>query len=187
MRIHYNAPVTLTFCLICALILLLDRTLLPSVIKTYFTTFPQFSPMDILSWIRSVGHIFGHADMGHLMGNLTYLLLLGPILEEKYGSRDLMIMMVCTAVVTAVLNAMFLSTALHGASGIVFMFILLSSFANRVSGTIPLTFVLLATLYLGSEVAQAFGNNNISQFAHIVGGLAGAFFGYITDSGKSRT
>jgi len=39
-----------------------------------------------------------------------------------------------------------------GASGVVFMFILLSSFVNFKKGRIPITFILVVIIYLGGEV-----------------------------------
>ena len=60
------------------------------------------------------------------------------------------------------------------------MFIILSSFTNGRAGTIPLTFVLVALLYLGEEVISSFEDDNISQFGHILGGVIGGGFGYLT-------
>ncbi|MEO1653978.1 MAG: rhomboid family intramembrane serine protease, partial [Bacteroidota bacterium] len=72
------------------------------------------------------------------------------------------------------------NNALLGASGVVFMMILLVSFANARKGTIPLTFILIALLFLGKEIYSAlFTHDNISQFAHIIGGLCGGVFGYV--------
>ena len=73
---------------------------------------------------------------------------------------------------------MFFSKGLFGASGIVFMCILLSSYANAQKGEIPLTFVLIAALFIGKEVLSAFSHDNISQMAHIVGGLCGGIFSF---------
>jgi len=106
------------------------------------------------------------------------MLLLGPILEEKYGSKAILLMMVFTAFFTAILNNLFFSTGIIGASGIVFMMIILVSFANTKGNDIPLTFILVLVLYLGKEVFNAFEADTTSQFAHILGGLVGAVFGF---------
>ena len=58
------------------------------------------------------------------------------------------------------------------------MMILLSSFTNFRAGTIPLTFILVLLFYVGNEVYSAFKSDQISQFAHIFGGLAGSVFGF---------
>ena len=104
--------------------------------------------------------------------------MIGPILEEKYGSADLLFMMVVTALVSSTLSILLFDHGGLGASGIVFMLIMLSSFANFRAGTVPMTFVLVALLYLGEEVVRAFSNDNISQFGHILGGIVGGLFGF---------
>ena len=69
--------------------------------------------------------------------------------------------------------------ALLGASGIVFMLILLSSLSGMRAGAIPLTLILVAVLYLGGEVVDAITlRDNVSQLTHVVGGLCGACLGF---------
>jgi membrane associated rhomboid family serine protease len=121
----------------------------------------------------------GHVDWAHLMTNFAFILLLGPILEEKYGSSGLFFMMLLTALATGILNVLLMSTGLLGASGIVFMMILLVSFTNIRSGDIPLTFILVVALYLTREIIASVREDSISQFAHIVGGVCGSLFGFI--------
>ncbi|WP_250630439.1 rhomboid family intramembrane serine protease [Rhodoflexus caldus] len=176
MKIQYNAPVVLTFAFICTFLVALQGmgiNLMPlfSVSGTMDVTNP-------LDFFRLFSHVLGHGDWGHLLNNLTFILLLGPILEEKYGSSGLLMMMFITAFVTGVLNIFFFSSGLLGASGIVFMMILLSSIVNLQRGRIPLTFVLVVVLFLGKEFISMFQNNNISEFAHIIGGICGAVFGF---------
>lgn len=101
-------------------------------------------------------------------------------------------MSLVTSCVTALLSVCLLRTGLLGASGIVFLFILLSSFTTAAGslrpgmdrgdggrGSIPLTAILVSALYLGHEVWRAFYNDEISQFAHIMGGACGAVFGFL--------
>ena len=80
-----------------------------------------------------VSHVAGHQDWTHLVANFSLILLIGPILEEKYHTGPLLIMMLVTALVTGVINVVFLDSWLMGASGVVFMMILLSSFTNIAS------------------------------------------------------
>jgi len=182
MRIRYNAPFTLTFSLACVAVLAVNQFLVPDLIKTWFTVGGQgsFHANDPVSYLRLFSYTLGHADWGHLMGNLMTLILIGPILEEKYQTPTLLVMVLITAVITGIVNIVFFPTALLGASGIIFLMILLVSFANVRAGEIPLTFVAVLALYLGQQIFDAFKNDNISQFAHIVGGLCGSIFGFIT-------
>jgi membrane associated rhomboid family serine protease len=131
------------------------------------------------NWVTLFTHVMGHANWSHLISNFTLILLIGPMLEENYGSTSLLVMTVITALVTGVLNALFFHSALLGASGVVFMMILLSSFTNFSKGEIPLTFILVLILYMGVQLLNSLSQDNISQFAHIIGGLCGSFFGFL--------
>ncbi|MDR3303526.1 MAG: rhomboid family intramembrane serine protease [Treponema sp.] len=182
MRLKYNAPVVLTFTFISVAVLFLSTTLLPNLRETWFMIGGKgsFSLTRLQSWVTLFSHVIGHAGWEHLVSNFSMLLLVGPLLESNYGSRSLLFMMIVTALVTGILNVLLFSTGLMGASGVVFMMILLASFTNFSKGEIPLTFILVLVLYLGGQVYAAFNNvDNISQFAHIVGGFCGSLFGFI--------
>lgn len=184
MKIRYNAPVTLTFSFIAVIVLILENIFSSfSYVNfiNYLFSVPgreQFSFFNPIDYFRLVSHILGHADWAHLIGNLSFILLLGPTLEEKVGSAKLLLMILMTAFFTGLLNVLFFKTGLMGASGIVFMLILLSSITNCKEGEIPLTFILIAVLYLGTEFIKIFTTNNISEFAHIAGGTCGSLFGF---------
>ena len=139
------------------------------------------SLLNPLTYIRFITHVFGHAGWEHFIGNATYLLLLGPVLEEKYKSRTLIEIIIITALVTGIINYIFFpNIALCGASGIVFAFIILASFTGFKDGEIPLTFILVATIYIGQQIYDGITvNDNVSQMAHIIGGLVGSITGYI--------
>lgn len=139
------------------------------------------SLLNPLTYIRFITHVFGHAGWEHFIGNATYLLLLGPVLEEKYKSRTLIEIIIITALVTGIINYIFFpNIALCGASGIVFAFIILASFTGFKDGEIPLTFILVATIYIGQQIYDGITvNDNVSQMAHITGGLVGSITGYI--------
>jgi len=182
-RIHYNAPVTLTFAAICLVVLWLSQLTGGASDRFLFSVYrAPFS--DPLMYLRLFGHVLGHANMAHYFNNFMIILLLGPMLEEKYGGKWIVIMMVVTAFVTGVLHVVISSNAKLGASGIVFMMILLSSFANIKRGRIPLTLILVVGIFIGREVMSAMTlDNNIAYMSHIVGGLCGAAFGFIANRG----
>jgi rhomboid protease GluP len=144
----------------------------------FFTNY-KTSFMDPLQYLRIISHIFGHVNWEHFSGNFLIILLLGPMLEEKYGSKAFIEMIFVTALVTGLINTFAFQTGLLGASGIVFMFILLSSFANAKAGKIPLTLLIVIIIFLGKEVINGLVvRDNISQITHIIGGFCGGIFGY---------
>lgn len=183
-RIKWNSPVVLWFTLLCGATLILNyvtagasNTLLFSVYKSSFK--------DPLFYVRLFGHVFGHASVDHYINNMMMLLLVGPLLEEKYGSNRLMTIMAVVAVVTGLVH-IFLqgNTALLGASGIVFAFILLASTTGRrKENEIPMTLILVAILYIGVQVYEGiFVKDTVSQLTHIVGGVIGAGYGLMLKS-----
>ena len=130
--------------------------------------------------MRLVGHIFGHASWEHFFSNITILLLIGPMLEEKYGSRFICEFIFLTGLVTGIAAALFYTNIhLMGASGIVFAFIMLSSFTSFKGSGIPITFILVAVIYLGGQIINGMTlNDNVSYLTHIVGGCVGSLVGY---------
>lgn len=179
LRLQYNAPVTLSFFLLSLLVLLLD------VLTSGWSTTHLFcvyrSPLnDPLFYVRLFGHVLGHAGWDHFLNNMLLFLVIGPPMEEKYGSRPLLLGILMTAAISGILQCLlFPGSALLGASGIVFMLIMLSSLAGMRNGSIPLTLILVAALYLGQQVYEIlFVQDQVANFMHIIGGVCGTGFGF---------
>ncbi len=133
----------LTFFLLSLLVLFLDDWTGGWTTMHLFCVY-RSSLKDPLFYIRLFGHVLGHAGWEHFLNNMLLLLVVGPPMEEKYGSKALLGGIVFTALVTGVLQCvLFPRTGLLGASGIVFMLIMLSSLAGF-SGGIPVTMLLVA-------------------------------------------
>lgn len=183
--IRFNAPVILTFALLSLLALLLGNWTNGAATHQYFSVY-RSSLSDPLTYVRFIGHVLGHADYEHYMGNMLLLLLVGPGLEEKYGSGTMVWMILVTALVTGLVHFVFFpGSALLGASGVVFMMIVLSSFTAMRRGEIPITLILVVIFYLGGEIMDGlFKKDNISQITHIVGGLCGLIFGFTVRRGR---
>ncbi len=177
-RIQYNSPVMLTFSLLAVAVHLIDG-MVPHFTYQWFSMNADMSFYNPADYFRLAAYPLGHAGREHLMGNLTFLLLLGPILEEKYGSRPLLIMILLTAISSGLLSILVFHTSGLGASGIVFMLILLASIVDVKKGTIPLTFILVAAIFIGRECLDSIHADNISQLGHIAGAAFGALFGFV--------
>ena len=115
-----------------------------------------------------------------VMGNLVCVKKGAP------GGKRILLAIALTALVTGlVLWFFFPNGALMGASGVVFMLIVLASFAGMRTGTIPLTLILVLILYLGGEIFQAVtGSAGLAQLTHIAGGVLGMIFGFTWSRGK---
>lgn len=174
---QYNSPVILSYFFLSLGVLFLKN--LTRGKSTYFFSSGRgniFSPM---TYLRLFTHVLGHANWEHFRNNFVYILLVGPMIEEKYGSLPLLKMIAITAVVTGGINIVFGKRDILGASGIAFMLILLSSLVNIESGKIPLTFVLVFAFYVVSEIVDGiFKKDNISHFSHLMGAICGFIYGY---------
>ena len=99
-------------------------------------------------------------------------------------TKKLILISFITIIVTAIIHILFFDHRLLGASGVVFMLIILSSLIPSKGKEIPLTFILIVLLFLGEEIYEAFRPSNVSRFAHITGGILGAVFGFYLNAKK---
>lgn len=188
MRLKYNAPVTFSFALVCTLVQVVDQYLSPGLVGAFFTGSgaPQWSGTNPAQYAAVFLHMFGHDSFAHLLKNFMVLLLLGPILEEKYNTKSMAGMLIITGLVAGIFNILLSPEAVVGSSSIVFMMIMLVSFARSSPGDIPVSVILIFMLYMldqltGNVGAGFFGDNKV---AHIVGGICGLIFGFLKMSGN---
>lgn len=179
LRISFNAPVTLTFVTLCFLATMLGRLTGGVADRLFFMTYHS-SMASPLTYVRLFTHVLGHSGWDHFINNASYILLLGPMLEEKHGSVKLIEVILVTALVTGVVNYVFFpSVGLCGASGVVFAFILITSFTGFQDGEIPITFILVAVIFIGQQVYEGIMvRNDVSHLSHIIGGVVGSVIGY---------
>lgn len=187
LRLSFNAPATLTFVALCVAARLIGMLTGGAADRAVFSVY-RSSLLDPLTYVRCVAHVLGHAGWDHLLGNMMYILILGPMIEEKYGTGNTVLIIAVTAAVTGIINMLFFpGIMLMGASGVVFAFILVSSITVREDRTIPVTFILVAVLYLGQQIWQGISErDNISQMAHIAGGAVGSVLGFLLSRKKKK-
>jgi len=179
LRLSFNAPVVIAFALIS--LLALGLSYLPGNWNMRLFAVYRAPFTDWLTYPRFFLHVLGHANIQHYLSNLMLLLVLGPPLEAHYGHRTLIEIMAIVALVSGLIQFIFFpGTALLGASGIVFAFIVLASMIGMQRGTIPLTMIFAVLLWVGTEVWNMFAvTNDVSELTHIVGGTVGAILGFV--------
>lgn len=184
-KVSFNSPIVVGFAILCFVTLILNVITNGASNNLVFSVYrsPLTNP---LTYIRFFGHVAGHADWQHFMGNMTLLLVVGPLLEEKYGSQNILFVMLVTALITGLVHFIFFpGVQLLGASGIVFAFILLSPFTGTKEGTIPITLILVAVIYIGEQIYSGiFVKDNVANLTHIIGGIVGAAMGFIMHKNK---
>ena len=174
----FNAPATLCFALVSLAALGLGTLTGGASSRLVFSVY-RSSFLNPMTYVRLLCHVLGHTSFSHYVSNIAFILALGPIVEERYGSLRLLLMFAITAIVSGLFH-MFLggNSMLMGASGIVYMLIFLASTAGARPGEIPLTLVGVAVLYLTQEILGGlFSADNISHLSHTVGGVCGAVMG----------
>jgi len=174
----YNAFVTLTMFFISLLVLFLGKITKGKSTRCFFST-ERASLLNPLTYLRFFTHILGHSDWQHFSNNYLKILILGPLIEEKYGSINYLIMILFTALVVGIANFIKGNTWLKGASCISFMLTVLSAFVNLNSGKIPITLVLIILFYIIDEIKDLKKSDHIAHDSHLIGGACGAAFGFI--------
>ncbi len=178
-HLDYNSPVILTYLLLSLIACLLNFLTKGKSNKLLFTSY-RSSLLNPLTYIRMITHSIGHMNLDHFIHNFLFILLVGPMIEEKYGSIPLLYMFIITSIVIALFNMIFDDYIITGASGNVYMLIVLSSFSNISEGKIPLTFILILIFYIIGEMKKSLleGNKKIYHDGHLIGAICGIIFGF---------
>lgn len=186
MKLTFDSPVVLIFSFVCAIVFLLSTL---EIGNNWFVLINEWDTSNGAWYFRLFSHTVGHGSTQHLMSNMAILLLIGPIAEKRYGSMNLIIMILTTALLTGLIQILFFKEHLLGASGVVFMLILLVSMVNFQNKRIPLTFVLVVLLFIGQEIFGSLDGkeDGVSHSTHIVGGIVGAAFGFVLAGKKAKS
>ena len=106
LRLSFNAPAVLGFVGLCVIAQIISMLTGGQSSKVLFSVY-RASMADPLTYVRLFAHVLGHAGWDHLLGNMMYILILGPMIEEKYGSVNLLVMFVLTSLVIGIFNSVF--------------------------------------------------------------------------------
>lgn len=185
LKVSYDAPVTLSFVIVCVVFFLLNNFVikngaLEKVLASPTTqagALPFIVKMPV-SYVRLLLHVFGSTDGSALITNLILVMLLGPAMEERYGSVIIGIMIFVSALFSGVLNACFCAESLVGAVPVVCMMIFLNAFMSFSKKTFPLSFAAVIVLFVFLEIFNGAGVVRI--IICIAGGLCGSLFAFLT-------
>ena len=191
-KVILDAPVPVFFVVICTLFYLIDLLLLKNNNSLNLTSSPTtaggalpFLISQPLSYLRLFLYVFGFSSPQLLVTDLIFIMLLGPAIEERYGSVVIAIMMAVSALFSGVLNACFCKTSLRGASCIIFMLIFLNSFMSLSKKKIPLSFIMVICMYIAREFFEKTSSGIVGILICLAGGLCGSLFAFLT-SPKAR-
>ena len=192
LKFQYDSPVMLTFAFITLIIFVLDTFALKGKLKEVWLVTPTaaggqfpFAFSDFRSIIRLFIHVFGYDQSSVLVCNLIFILLLGPQMEDRYGSVIIGIMIFVSALFSGVLNACFCTNAVSGAEPVVFMLILLWTMMQLSRSNISASAIAVIALFITMLVFQKNPNGVVGVVIVAAGGLCGSLFAFLA-SPKAR-
>ena len=187
LKFHYDSPVMLSFALITLIIFVLDACALKGKLKDMWLLAPTaaggqfpFSFSDFPSILRLFIHVFGYSQSEVLICNLIFILLLGPQMEERYGSVIIGIMIFVSSLFSGVLNACFCKNAVCGAEPVVFMLILLWTMMQLSRSKISASAIAVIALFIAMLVSRKNPNGLVGVSVIVAGGLCGSLFAFLT-------
>jgi membrane associated rhomboid family serine protease len=187
-RVTVEAPVIILFCFICVLVHVIQQTIWPD-LNRLLAVQDRFDPTNPLQFSSLFTHVIAHdGTLDHIKGNMVHLLLVGPSAEHVYGSPTMLLVIGLVAVTSAWAHILLGSAYTHqlGASGVVFAVILLNSLVAAVSGTIPLSFLLTASIWCLDELIRfVWKTDNVSHHAHLTGAIVGTATAYYMRGGPT--
>jgi membrane associated rhomboid family serine protease len=173
MRFSFNAPVTIVWAAAAVLL-----TALNPVGVQFMGLDPGLGWTQPARYVQLIGWSMAHSNWDHLLSNLPLFLLLGPLVEKRHGPCATLACFVSTSVVIGVLHVTLSHAILVGASGLVYMLVILAGLDSTRKDGIPLTLPFVAALFLFRDLVGVFQNNQISELAHLAGAGCGLVWGW---------
>lgn len=141
-------------------------------------------------------YMFLHGGLGHLIGNMIFLWLLGCMLEPGFGKALLLVFYIATGLISVALFQLIYSQShvpLVGASGAIAglmggMAVIYWTKKIRIFYSLGFYFnykrmraIILLPIWMGNEFYQLFfgGMSNVAYVAHIGGLAGGALFAFV--------
>ncbi len=185
LKFSYDAPVTLSFVIVCVFFFLLNTFVIKNGALGKILASPTtqagalpFIVKQPLSYLRLLLYIFGSGEEVIYLTNLMIILMMGPAMEERYGSVIIGIMIFVSALFAGVLNACFCADSLVGAVPVVCMMIFLNAFMSFSKKTVPITFLAVIVFFGFFSINS--GMSAIRLIICIAGGLCGSLFAFLT-------
>lgn len=175
-KLKLNSPVILVFSALILIVHLSYQTRYSYQIMEFFSVPREFLFTNINHYLRTISFVLGHRSWNEVASNLTLILLIGPITEERYGSLQLIVMILLTAFISGLVQSFLFDGGVIGASCVVYMLMLAASFVNTRKGEVPITFVIVMIVYVAGGLSALSQNGQESLVPQIVGGLCGAIF-----------
>lgn len=200
LKINNDSPVTICLALLLFVAFAIDSFALKGKLLASVLTCPggklsnpSFNFSSGLDYIKLLLHAFGSLTWTLVFINSLFALMLGPELEERYGSPVFALMLAVSVLVTGVLNACLSPAPLYGASCIIFTMIFLAGMTDLAKKKIRLSWIFIFIFYTTYQIYSAFaaGNASLATSAKaatsaisLAGGICGSLFGFLVSPKK---
>lgn len=175
-----NSPVIVAYVLISLTAFWLKDTEFGRTLLPWLSLPREIKSAEATYYLNFVSYIFGYENWDYLLQNITFLLLLGPLVEKKYSSKLVFLMLIVTASITGTLQVLFYGSSYAGreigGTCIVYMLIMVASATNIKSYEIPVTLVLLIGFLIGG---LSITSRHYNSLPLVVGGICGFIFAIV--------
>ena len=137
---RWNSPIILLFCVIVFFVHLGYQTEFRDFFDTLFSVPRRFEWSNPSHYLSLVLYIFG--DKGtwkHISTSMLLVVIVGPIIESRFGSIQLISMIIFTAFIVGLIDVLLFRGGLYGPLCISYLFTFLATFVNVKKRDIPLT------------------------------------------------
>lgn len=183
--LEIKAPVTLVFGIISVVLFALNFWAAKGKWTELFLMSPAaegnlaFSFKGAASYFRILCYSFSAVSWEVLITNILFVYLLGPAMEEKYGSVILAIMMLVAAVFSGVLNSCFCKAGIQGCASIIYLLVFISFFTSFTNRKLSINFVLILALFIAREFLIKNPNGIAGVGVNFAGGICGSLLAFL--------
>ena len=200
-KVNFDARVSICFCAAVLFVYILDAFALKnySLVQNIFSApgakgaSEPFNFSSPACYARLVLFVFGSKNFLQLIFSLAFILPFGALMEERYGSPAVALMIALAAFVSGVLNACLVPQSLCGAASAALTLILLSSITSFAKNEIHLSSLLTLALCLAGNLYLAALDGGLTRFAatslfvQLAGALVGSMAGFLTAPKTRKT
>ncbi len=189
-KLIYDSPVAVSFVLLSLLLYVLDSFALKGKLGAFFSVPSPFNFSKPIMYFSLVFHVFANDTWQHFFVDSLMIMILGSVLEERYGSSFLGVMIFISCLVSGVLSVCAHAHGIQGASEVVFTLIILSAMSLLLKKQLSCTWILIFVFYIAYGVSgiaspnsslssSGFFQKSIPVFISFVGGVCGSLFGLL--------
>lgn len=194
LKFSYDAPVSLSMAILILVLFLIDTLIIKKPLIAQCIQAPTVgagsAPFAFSSPKALLGvlfHIFSYMDFNLLLCDLIFIMLLGPFMEERYGSVIIGIMIFVASLFSGVLNACFCKFPASGSTCVVFMLILLDAMMNISKKKISASSIAVLILFIIRLYLVKNENGIIDVIIVIAGGLCGSLLAFMASPKARKT